>query len=160
MVAVVLTIGTLVGPTAWSRAGAHTEVLRASPAPGEEVAGPVDEVSLTFLDPVQPEVTIDIAAELGDAVTGLSEVEVSDGGRIATVTLPAVTDPGDYVVEYRFTAEDGDTQRETFRFTVVAAPDEDEDDRGGIGAVVGGGAVVAVLLAGVVGSLLRRRGSA
>lgn len=164
VVAVVLTLGALVGPTAWSPAGAHTEVLRASPAPGAEVAGPVDEVSLTFLDPVQPEVTIAIAAALGDPVAGLSEVEVSDDRRNATVSFPALTDTGEYVVEYRFTAEDGDTQRETYRFSIVegpdeTGPDEDEPDRGGVGAAVGGGAVVLVLLAGVIVSLLRRRSS-
>lgn len=152
-----LTLAVLVGPTAWSHAGAHTEVLRASPAPGAEVTGPVDEVSLTFLDPVQPDVSVTVTAELGDPVTGLGEVEVSDDRRNATVSFPAITDPGAYVVEYRFVAEDGDTQRETYRFSVIAAPAEDEPDRGGVGVVVGGGAVAVVLVAGVAISLLRRQ---
>lgn len=161
VVAGLLALAGFVGPTAWSPAGAHTEVLRADPAPGAVVTGPVDEVSLTFLDPVQPGVTIAVTAELGDPVAGVGAVEVGDGGRQASVSFPAITAEGEYVVEYRFTAEDGDTQRETYRFRIEGGPedgaDRDEADGAGAGALIGGGAVAVAVVAGAVVSLRRRR---
>ncbi|MGK2930265.1 MAG: copper resistance CopC family protein [Acidimicrobiales bacterium] len=154
---VVILGGVLVGPAASSPAGAHTEVLRASPSPGEEVAGSVGVVEFTFLDPVQPEVTIAISGGLGEPVAGLGPVEVSDDGRIATVSFPELTDSGEYVVEYRFTADDGDTQRETYRFSIVAAQAGDEAGGGRLGATLGGMAVAVVVAAGLVVALRRRR---
>lgn len=137
----------------WTPASAHTEVLRSTPSPGEVLDGPVDSVELTFLDPVQPGVTIVVSGALGEEVPGLGPVEVSDDGRNATTSFPAVTRAGDYVVEYTFTAEDGDTQRETYRFTIQqAAADTDEDESGSNlrGPVVAGVAVLAALVVALV----------
>lgn len=153
---IVIVAGVLVGPAASVPAGAHTEVLRASPSPGEEAAGSVSDVELTFLDPVQPEVTIAIAGGLGEPVPGLGVVEVSDDGRVATVSFPELTDIGEYVVEYRFTAADGDTQRETYRFSIVASQIGDEAGGGRLGATLGGLALATVVSAGLVVALRRR----
>lgn len=133
---------------------AHTDVLRASPSPGEEVTGPVGSVELTFLDPVQPDVRIDVRDPSGRPVVG-SAVAHSEDGRRASVTFPAQDRAGDYVVEYRYVALDGDASRETYRFTLL--PPEQGEDGPGTGALAGVGAVVVVLLVGLAVALRRRR---
>ena len=145
----------MVAPGAWKPAAAHTEVLRASPAPGEEITGTVDRVELTFLDPVQPDVSIVVGRAIGEPVAGIGTVEVPADGRSASVAFPALDDSGDYVVEYRFTALDGDTQRETYRFTLLPVED-DGGSSAGAGAVIGGLAIVVVLTLGVLTATRRR----
>jgi methionine-rich copper-binding protein CopC len=156
--AVVAAITVLAGVAGPARA--HTEVLRAVPGPGERVSRAVDTVQLAFLDPVIDDVAIDVADGDGRTVEGLGEPEVAPDGRGAIVSFEPITDPGDYVVEYRFTATDGDTQRETYRFTVVAPPVEGSNDAGVDGAGVAGAAAVMGVLAVAVIVALRRRTSA
>lgn len=152
---VLVLAATVVAVGARVPAAAHTGVLRASPGPGEEVAGPVTSVDLTFLDPVEPDVSIEVRDPSGEPVAGVSAVERSADGRRARVTFTALSGAGEYVVEYRFTAEDGDASRETYRFTLLPAePDGDGSDTGTVLGVVGGG---SVLLAGLVVALRRRR---
>lgn len=134
---------------------AHTEVLRASPSPGEEVSAPVDRVELTFLDPVEPDPTITVGTGVGEPIADMGEVELTEDRRTASVGFPALEDTGDYVIEYAFMAADGDTQRETYRFSIVRSVDG-ADSGGGAGAVVGGVALAVVLAIGVGTALLRR----
>ena len=141
---------------------AHTEVLRAEPAPAVDTSEPVDSVELTFLDPVLPDVTITVADDAGTPVEGLGETELSPDGRVATVGFEPLGAPGGYVVEYSFTAEDGDRQTETYRFTyragqVATAQGPDADDDGGPGAgALAAGAVGLVLLVAVAVAVRRR----
>ena len=102
-------------------AAAHTEVLRSSPAPAEVVGGTVDEVELTFLDPVLPGAEIVVLDDLGQPVEGLAATELSEDGTVARVGFAPLETAGGYVVDYAFTAEDGDRQRQTYRFTYQPA---------------------------------------
>ena len=144
-------------------AWAHTEVLRAEPAPAVDTSEPVDSVELTFLDPVLPDVTISVTDDAGAPVAGLGETEQSADRRIATVGFEPLREPGGYVVEYSFTAEDGDRQTETYRFTyragqVATAQGPSADDGGGTGAgPLAAGAVAVTLLAATAVALRRRR---
>lgn len=135
-------------------ASAHTEVQRATPAPGAVVASTVDSIELLFLDPVLPTVAIDVATTEGVPVEGLGAVEHSDDGRTATVTFAALSEPGGYVVSYEFVAVDGDAQQDAYRFTF----DPDDGSSSGAGTIIVvavGAAVFAVLVV----ALRRRRTS-
>lgn len=132
-------------------ASAHTEVQRATPAPGAVVTSTVDAVELLFLDPVMPSVTIAVATTDGVSVEGLGPVEHSDDGRTATVSFAPLSDPGGYIVSYEFVATDGDAQEDAYRFTY--------DPSDGSSSTVGPAVVVAVgvAIAGVLVVALRRR---
>lgn len=137
-------------------------MLRAEPAPAVDTSEPVDSVELTFLDPVLPDVTISVVDDAGDPVERLGETEQSPDGRVATVGFEPLTEPGGYVVEYSFTAEDGDRQTETYRFTYRAGqvataqgPPADDDGGPGVGPLAAGVVAVAVLAA--VAVAVRRR---
>ncbi len=130
----------------------HTEVQRATPAPGAVVTSDVDSIELLFLDPVLPTVRIDVATVDGAPVDDLGSVEHSDDGRTATVSFAPLTDPGDYVVDYEFVAADGDAQADAYRFS-FDPDDDDGTDPARLLAVV---AVLAAVAAGLVIALRRR----
>ncbi len=152
-------------------AQAHTAIERATPGPGEAADAGVDSVEIVFLDPVLPGVTVEVADLDGRPVAGLSDTDHSADRTTATVTFEPL-DAGDYAVRVVFTAEDGDQQEETYRFTVEGAgttttappapgiipdpnsgtPPEDAGDRGGalqivlFVAVIGGIGLIAFLV--------------
>lgn len=136
-----------------SNARAHTEVQRATPGPGEVVAGSVDQVRLQFLDPVLPRVRITVRTTEGNVVPGLGVVDHTDDGRNAVVRFDPLPVPGDYVVEYDFVALDGDAQTDGYRFSVV--PSTAEGGRSILGPVALGVAIV-VLVGALVVSIRRR----
>lgn len=136
-----------------SHAGAHTEVQRATPGPGEVVAGSVDQIRLQFLDPVLPSVRIAVRTPEGPLVPGLGVVEHSDDGRTATVDFTAIATPGDYVVEYEYVALDGDPDADEYRFSVV--PSNADGGRSVLGPVALG--IAGVVLVGALVLALRRR---
>ncbi len=141
------------GGPAW----AHTQVQRAVPGPGERVSGVVDHVELTFLDPIDPSVTIAVTGEDGRPVPGLGTVEVRADHRQATVRFDALRTAGAYVVDYRFAGTDGDVQSQSYRFTYRPAAGEDSGSGGPTAAVIGAAAVALVLALGVVVAIRRRR---
>ena len=132
-------------------AGAHTQIQRATPGPGETVEGPVDFVLLEFLDPVLPTPVITVSGPDGEPVAGIEEVEVvtDDAARVGFAPL---TESGDYQVDYSFVALDGATQEGAHQFTVELDDGIELDVRRVLAWVVGG-----VLVALVVVALLRRR---
>ena len=142
-------------------AAAHTEVLRSSPAPAEQVSGRVDAVELTFLDPVQAGAEIVVLDDAGEPVEGLGTAELSADRTTARVRFAPLEAAGDYIVEYAFAAEDGDGQRQTYRFTYQPAaesPPEEPEDGDSVDlmrlVVV---ALVLAALAGVAAVASRRR---
>ncbi len=139
-------------------AWAHTQVQRAVPGPGERVSDTVDHVELTFLDPVDPSVTIAVTGEDGSTVAGLGPVELSPDRRQATVHFDALRAAGAYVVDYRFAGADGDVQHQSYQFTYLASAAGPDSGSGGTNtaAVAGGVAVVLVLGLGVAVALRRR----
>lgn len=136
-----------------STALAHTEVQQATPGPGAVVAAPVDRVELVFLDPVLPRVEITVRDPDGDAVAGLEAVEHGDDGRSAVAGFDELRRTGDYVVEYDFVAVDGDSQSDTYRFSIV--PEEAGGGRSIFGPVAL--ALTAMVLVGAVVVSLGRR---
>ncbi len=142
-------------------ASAHTEVQRATPGPGEQVAGRVDQVELVFLDPVQPGLDIEVVDGDDAPVAGLESARLGDDGRVARVRFDALTTIGSYVVTYGYTALDGARQRGSysFRFTGGGADEvpvglADPDDPGSAGVI---GLVAFVSLAVAAGVAARFR---
>jgi methionine-rich copper-binding protein CopC len=142
-------------------AAAHTEILRAEPAPGAAVTGVVDEVTLVFLDPIGPELTLLVRDDAGAPVAGLGDPVVRDGDTVAEVGFDPLTEAGGYVVDVRYVALDGDTQRRTHRFTYEPpALDGQPLPRAPSGteaSTVVGMAAVAAALAWSGASAVRRR---
>jgi methionine-rich copper-binding protein CopC len=132
-------------------AGAHTQIQRATPGPGETVEGPVDFVVLEFLDPVVPTPTIEVTGPGGAPVAGLGETRlIADD--VARVGFDPLTGAGDYRVDYVFAALDGATQEGAHQFTVEPSSGRGAD----VGAVVAwtvGAVLVALLAAAVLGRL-------
>ena len=102
-------------------AGAHTQVQRATPGPGETVEGDVAFAELEFLDPVLPTPTIEVTGPDGSPVAGLGEARlVADD--LARVEFDPLVAAGTYRVDYTFVALDGDEQTAAHTFTFRPAP--------------------------------------
>lgn len=146
----------VVAPSAW----AHTEVQRSTPSPGAEVEGLVDRVELVFLDPIQPEVNIEVAGPDGEPVAGLEPAHLGEDRRGASARFEPLVDPGTYEVAYDFVALDGAAQRGSYTFRHVGgSPNpvlDDPSDAGGAGVI---GVVAFVVLAVAAGVAARLRGS-
>ena len=149
----ILALSLALASTVAAPAFAHTEVQRATPAPGAVVTSTVDSIELLFLDPVLPTVTIDVVSVDGEPVDDLGPVEHSEDGRTATVDFAPLTAPGGYVVSYEFVAADGDAQEDAYRFTYEPSV----GDEGGPGPIVA--SLVGVVIVGVFVIALRRRSS-
>lgn len=129
---------------ATSNAGAHTEVQRATPGPGEVIEGDVDEVVLIFLDEIMPDPTVEVSGPDGVVPT---DEPILDG-RTLRVSMERSNEPGDYVVRYAFTAMDGDHQSEAYRFRITEP---------GSGLLAPGALVALIGLAGAVAAAATRR---
>ena len=92
-------------------------MLRAEPAPGAVATGVVDQVTLVFLEPIQPEPAVVVRDDGGNPVPGLGTPALRDGGTVAEVPFAPLTRAGGYVVEYRYLGLDGHPMRQTHRFT-------------------------------------------
>lgn len=98
-------------------ASAHTDLLQASPGPGQQTGGTVDFVDLAFLDRVS-DVAISVTHG-GQPVPGT--VTVPDGQIIRFVFDQPLSDPGRYDVTYLRTSSDFDRTAETYFFTYEPA---------------------------------------
>ena len=136
-------------------ASAHTDLLQASPGPGQRVGGDVDFVDLVFLEPVSG-ATVEVS--LDGAILDGSMV-VAEGSIIRYELAEPLSSPGRYEVAYRMRSFDGDQTEETFPFTFE--PDAPQALRIGdpvTGEVPNGGGrnwvqllATAVLIASVAG---------
>lgn len=132
-------------------AGAHTQIQRATPEPGETVEGRVDFVLLEFLDPVMPTPVIEVSGADGAPVPGLRDARlVADD--VARVEFDPIDTAGTYQVDYTFVALDGAAQEGAHQFTVLV--DDAGPDAAGLLAWIVGGVLVALA---VVVVLARRR---
>lgn len=100
---------------------AHAELVSATPGPGDEVEGSPTELVATFnqdLDPTRTSLEVRDASGATVARGG----ELGDGPRKFRLALPELA-PGEHEVRWTsFSAEDGELARDSYTFTVVAAP--------------------------------------
>lgn len=100
---------------------AHAALVSAVPGPDEEVAGSPDELVIRFSQDLDPSRT-SIEVLDGSGARVARGGELGSGPREFRLALPDLT-PGEYEVRWTsFSAEDGELARDTYSFTVVAAP--------------------------------------
>lgn len=102
---------------------AHAAFVSGTPGPGEEVAGSPDVLVIAFSQDLDPSRT---SLEVRDAsgATLAKGGELGDGPREFRLALPELV-PGQYEVRWvSFSAEDGELARDSYTFTVVAAPSQ------------------------------------
>ncbi len=98
----------------WSTpASAHTDLLQASPGPGQQAGGTIDFIDLVFVEPVS-EVVLTVVDPNGDEVAGA--MVVSDGHLIRYKIEEPLTTTGRYIVGYTMTSADGDFTEADFHF--------------------------------------------
>ena len=109
-------------------AAAHAELTSTSPADGEELADPPDEVVMTFGGELDPDgsgfvVTDADGVEVG---TGAVDLEVAERNELRGAV--DITGPGEYTVSWTSAAADGHPEEGTFTFTVVAPEESPTSD--------------------------------
>jgi methionine-rich copper-binding protein CopC len=98
---------------------AHAELVRAIPADGETVTGPVTVVSGRYSQDLADNSRLEIK-DLGGATLGTGGVDPQDGRRMVVRPDAPLVD-GTFTVESTsVSAEDGDIERLTWTFTVTA----------------------------------------
>lgn len=96
-----------------SPAAAHTDLLQASPGPGQRAGGDVDFVDLAFLEPVSG-ATVTVIHD-GETVPG--STTVTEGSIIRFVFDEPLTSSGSYEVSYAMISYDLDQTTGGFSFT-------------------------------------------
>ncbi|WP_431897909.1 copper resistance CopC family protein [Micromonospora haikouensis] len=170
-------LAVLVAPAA--PAAAHNSLASATPAADARLATPPSEITVRFLQKLNPELTTVVLSDAARRVvpTGVPVV----AGTRATVTVAEPLPDGTYTVAYRVVSTDGHPVQGSYRFTVAdpaataaapvsppptAAPASGAAERagrdGGPGpiTVAAGVALLACALVGgalAAGRVLRRR---
>lgn len=109
----VLGVFSVLGIVAVEPAGAHTDLLQASPGPGQRAGGDIDFLDLAFLEPVS-DATVEVLHD-GQPVPG--SMITTDGSIIRFEFDEALTSAGTYEVTYAMTSYDLDATTGTFSFT-------------------------------------------
>lgn len=94
-------------------AAAHTDLLQASPGPGQRAGGEIDFIDLAFFEPVS-DLTMEVVHN-GETVPG--SVTVADGSIIRFEFDEPLTSAGTYEVTYAMTSYDLDATTGAFSFT-------------------------------------------
>ncbi len=94
-------------------AAAHTDLLQASPGPGQRAGGEIDFVDLAFLEPVS-DATVDVVHD-GGTVAG--SMVTTDGSIIRFEFDEPLASAGTYDVSYAMTSADLDATTGRFTFT-------------------------------------------
>lgn len=139
---VAIGVGVVAAP---NPAAAHTELLQASPGPGQRGGGKVEFIDLVFLEPVS-EATVEVVFD-GESLPG--EMNVTEGSIIRFKLDEPLETPGTYEVKYRMISFDLDDTEADFSFTY--APDAPQVQRiGDPGAGEEGRNWIAVIATGVL----------
>ncbi len=110
---VLAAVATVLGAATARPAVAHTELLQASPGPGQVAGGEIDFVDLAFLEPVS-DVTVTVSRSGAEIP---ATVPVADGRIIHVELGDPLTEPGRYDVAYELTSADLDRTSGAFFFT-------------------------------------------
>jgi len=137
-------------------AGAHAEMRRSAPRPGQAVGGFLDRVEMEFREPIGPHELNGVALQYPDGTLTLTEIEVD--GHLVRGRFDPLAEPGRYKVIWELLDQsDGDwaTEEWEFAYDPAAAPAEWLPESAAEGS--GGGgisgttvALVAIISAAVV----------
>lgn len=108
LLAIVVALAALALPAA-----AHTELLQASPGPGQRAGGEIDFIDLAFFEPVT-DASVDVVHD-GEVVSG--SMSVTDGSIVRFDFDEPLSSTGAYEVTYRMTSFDLDQTEAGFTFT-------------------------------------------
>ncbi|WP_431977358.1 copper resistance CopC family protein [Micromonospora haikouensis] len=113
--AALATLAVLVAPAA--PAAAHNSLASATPAADARLATPPSEITVRFLQKLNPELTTVVLSDAARQVvpTGVPVV----AGTRATVTVAEALPDGTYTVAYRVVSTDGHPVQGSYRFTVA-----------------------------------------
>ncbi len=107
-------------------AAAHAPLASTTPADGEELTSPPDEVVMIFDGELDPESSGFVVTDADGTEVGTGEVDLDVAERNEIRGAVDITDPGDYTVAWTSAAADGHPEEGTFSFSVV-----DPDGAGG-----------------------------
>lgn len=100
---------------------AHTGLESSSPADGDTVKEPINNLSLTFETPIEQGSSFTLKNETGEV--SLENVQVQNNVLSGSAAEPLKN--GSYTVDWRIVGEDGHLIEGTYRFTVAAEPAEE-----------------------------------
>jgi methionine-rich copper-binding protein CopC len=107
-------------------AAAHAPLASTTPADGEELTSPPEEVVMVFDGELDPDGSGFVVTDADGTEVGTGDVDLDIAQRNEIRGLVDITDPGDYTVAWTSAAADGHPEEGTFTFSVV-----DPDAAGG-----------------------------
>jgi copper resistance protein C len=99
-----------------SSAFAHSQLLRAEPPIGSDIAEPPHELRLQFSEPIEPAFLMVKLSVDGIAVSDLGAPAVSQDHRTVRIAVPSGA-AGRYVVEWSVLSRDGHWTKDQYQFT-------------------------------------------
>ena len=114
-----------------SAAAAHVELISSSPAPGANLSTPPTEVTITFDDELDPDLSTFTVTGPGSIEVGIGAVDLTVADRNLLSGPVAITDPAVYTVTYSVAGVDGHQLHGSFSFgyratTAIPEPTSDE----------------------------------
>jgi methionine-rich copper-binding protein CopC len=100
---------------------AHAELEETSPADGVTVEGTPSEISATFSEALVAEGSSLSFRAVGGEDLAEGGLDPDDPARLLIADVPDLA-PGEYEVRWTVATDDGHVERDTWSFTVVAAP--------------------------------------
>jgi methionine-rich copper-binding protein CopC len=99
---------------------AHVELETTAPAADATVDGTPTEISATFSGPIEPDSALSLRDAEGQELAG-GGVDPGDATRLVIAPVPELA-TGTYEVRWTSVSDDGHVERDTWTFTVTAAP--------------------------------------
>lgn len=124
-------LAALLSVTWVSAAAAHVEVISSSPPAGANLASPPTQVTITFDDELDPDLSSFTVTGPGSIGVGTGEVDLTVADRNVMTGPVAVIAPGVYTVEYAAAGVDGHRLEGSFSFgyrATTAIPDPTSDE--------------------------------
>jgi copper resistance protein C len=120
---VAFTAATLVALLSPAAAAAHAELDASNPSDGETVTGTPPRIEATYTEVLDPDGSSLLLVDATGAEVATGGVATTNPTKEMVITgLPELA-PGEYTVKSTTTsADDGDVDRTTWSFTVIAAP--------------------------------------
>jgi copper resistance protein C len=108
-----------VGLLAPAPAVGHAPLASTSPADGEELTSPPDEVVMVFDGELNPDGSGFVVTDADGTEVGTGEVDLDVAERNEIRGAVDISEPGDYTVGWTSSADDGHPEEGTFSFSVV-----------------------------------------
>jgi len=121
----------LLAATSVSAVAAHVELVTSTPAAGSNLPIAPTEVTITFDDELDPDLSSFTVNDAGSVEVGAGEVDLTVADRNVMTGQVTITEPGVYTVIYQVAGVDGHRLQGTFSFgyqatTAIPGPTGDE----------------------------------